>query len=174
MSANRGETAPITRSLVEDFYYDEADILDQFRFRDWLDLLTDEVRYRIPIRSNRMVRGRSANDVNESDLLFDEDKRGLTQRVKRLETGRAWAEEPRSRTRHLVTNVRIRPTDRENAFNVTSNFIAYRNRLEVEHDFFVGMREDLLHLDGGRLKIANRLVLLDQAVLTAKNMTILL
>ena len=120
------------------------------------------------------MRGRSANDVNESDLLFDEDKRGLTQRVKRLETGRAWAEEPRSRTRHLVTNVRIRPTDRENAFNVTSNFIAYRNRLEVEQDFFVGMREDLLHLDGGRLKIANRLVLLDQAVLTAKNMTILL
>ena len=173
MSANSGDTATISRSLVEDFYYDEADILDQFRFRDWLDMLTDEVRYRIPIRSNRMVRGRTANELNENDLLFDEDKRGLTQRVKRLETGRAWAEEPRSRTRHLVTNVRVRPTGHESQFHVTSNFIAYRNRLEVEQDFFVGTREDVLHLNDGRLKISSRLVLLDQAVLTAKNMTIL-
>ena len=174
MSANSGEVATIPRSLVEDFYYDEANMLDQFRLRDWLDLLTDEVKYRIPIRLNRTVRGRSASEVSDSDMLFDEDKRGLTQRVERLETGRAWAEEPRSRTRHLVTNVRVRPASRENEFSVTSNFIAYRNRLEVEQDFFVGMREDLLRLDGGRLKIASRLVLLDQAVLTAKNMTILL
>lgn len=173
MSANSGAVATIPRSLVEDFYYDEADMLDQFRLRDWLDLLTDEVRYRIPIRLNCTVRGRSASEVSDSDMLLDEDKRGLTQRVVRLETGRAWAEEPRSRTRHLVTNVRVRPAARENEFSVTSNFIAYRNRLEVEQDFFVGTREDLLRLDGGRLKIASRLVLLDQAVLTAKNMTIL-
>ena len=107
MSANSGAVATIPRSLVEDFYYDEADMLDQFRLRDWLDLLTDEVRYRIPIRLNRTVRGRSASEVSDSDMLLDEDKRGLTQRVVRLETGRAWAEEPRSRTRHLVTNVRV-------------------------------------------------------------------
>ena len=173
MSANSDAVATIPRSSVEDFYYDEADMLDQFRLRDWLDLLTDEVRYRIPIRVNRTVRGRSASEVSDSDMLLDEDKRGLTQRVRRLETGLAWAEEPRSRTRHLVTNVRVRPAARENEFSVTSNFIAYRNRLEVEQDFFVGTREDLLRLDGGCLKIASRLVLLDQAVLTAKNMTIL-
>lgn len=174
MSANSSEVATISRSLVEDFYYNEADILDQFLLRDWLDLLTDDIRYRIPIRTNRMVRGRTASEISDSDMLFDEDKRGLTQRVKRLETGRAWAEEPRSRTRHLVTNVRLWPSSRENELKVTSNFIAYRNRLEVEQDFFVGMREDQLRLQEGRLTIASRLILLDQAVLTAKNMTILL
>lgn len=148
-------------------------MLDQFRLRDWLNILADDVRYRIPIRTNRTGVGRPANEVSDSDMLLDEDKRTLTQRVVRLETGRAWAEEPRSRSRHLVTNVRVRPAARENEFIVTSNFIAYRNRLEVEQDFFVGTREDLLRLDGGCLKIANRLVLLDQAVITAKNMTIL-
>lgn len=166
--------ATILRASVEDFYYDEADLFDQFRLRDWLDLLTDDVRYRMPIRVNRTVRGRSVSEVSDSDMLVDEDKRGLTQRVVRLETGRAWAEEPRSRSRHLVTNVRVRPAKRDNEVSVTSNFIAYRNRLEVEQDFFVGTREDLLRFDDGRFKIASRLVLLDQSVITAKNMTILL
>lgn len=174
LGGNSGDVSTILlRASVEDFYYDEADMLDQFRLRDWLDLLADEVRYRIPIRVNRTVRGRSVSEVSDTDMLLDEDKRGLTQRVVRLETGRAWAEEPRSRTRHLVTNVRVRPAASENEFSVSSNFIAYRNRLEVEQDFFVGTREDLLRLDGGGFKIASRLVLLDQAVLTAKNMTIL-
>lgn len=173
MSANISEVTTTLRASVEDFYYDEADMLDQFRLRDWLNILTDDVRYRIPIRTNRTVLGRAANEVSDSDMLLDEDKRTLTQRVVRLETGRAWAEEPRSRSRHLVTNVRVRTAERENEFIVTSNFIAYRNRLEVEQDFFVGTRDDLLRLDGGCLKIANRLVLLDQAVITAKNMTIL-
>ena len=173
MSVNGGEAATILRASVEDFYYEEADMLDQFRLRDWLDLLTEDVRYRIPIRVNRTVGGRSVSEVSDTDMLLDEDKRGLTQRVVRLETGRAWAEEPRSRTRHLVTNARVRPAARENELSVTSNFIAYRNRLEVEQDFFVGTREDLLRLDGGRFRIASRLVLLDQAVITAKNMTIL-
>ena len=113
-------------------------MLDQFRLRDWLNILTDDIRYRIPIRTNRAVPGLSAIEVSESDMLLDEDKRTLTQRVVRLETGRAWAEEPRSRSRHLVTNVRVRPAARDNEFIATSNFIAYRNRLEVEQDFFVG------------------------------------
>jgi len=57
--------------------------------------------------------------------------------------------------------------------SVSSNFIAYRNRLDVEADFYVGRRQDTLRVVNGSLKIASRLILLDQAVLTAKNMTIL-
>ena len=173
LSTNDGGVAANLRASVEDFYFEEADLLDQFRLREWLELLTDDVTYRIPIRVNRTDRGRSVTEVSETDMLLDDDKRGLTQRVVRLETGRAWAEEPRSRTRHLVTNVRIRSVLGANEFIVTSNFIAYRNRLEVEQDFYVGTREDLLRAEGGRFKIARRLVILDQTVLTAKNMTIL-
>ncbi len=173
LSANGGDVGVNLRASVENFYFEEADLLDQFRLRDWLELLTDDVTYRIPIRVNRTDRGRSVTEVSETDMLLDDDKRGLTQRVVRLETGRAWAEEPRSRTRHLVTNVRIRSVLGANEFIVTSNFIAYRNRLEVEQDFYVGTREDLLRVEAGCFKIARRLVILDQTVLTAKNVTIL-
>ena len=90
LGADGGEVASLLlRASVEDFYYDEAQFLDQFRLRDWLDLLANEVRYRIPIRVNRTVRGRSVSEVSDTDMLLDEDKRGLTQRVVRLETGRA-------------------------------------------------------------------------------------
>ena len=95
-------------------------------------------RIRIPIRGNRIERGRSVDSLSDTDMLFDEDKRGLTQRIVRLETGRAWAEVPRSRSRHLVTNVRLGAMAGDGEVNVSSNFIAHRNRLEIEDDFFVG------------------------------------
>ena len=169
-----GANMGLIRSTVEDFYYEEADLLDAFLLREWLDLLADDISYRIPIRGNRMERGRSVDGLSDTDMLFDEDKRGLTQRVIRLETGRAWAEVPRSRSRHLVTNVRLGAMAGDGEISVSSNFIAHRNRLEIEDDFFVGRREDVLRIEGDSLKIASRLVHLDQAVLTAKNMTIFL
>ena len=173
LSTNLSADIGLLRSSVEDFYYEEADLLDNYLLREWLDLLTDDVTYRIPIRVNRTERGRTVSRLSETDMLLDDDKQALTQRMKRLETGRAWAEEPRSRSRHLVTNVRVGATESDGAVNVSSNFIAFRNRLEVEADFYVGRREDILRVVNGSLKIASRLVLLDQAVLTAKNMTIL-
>ena len=173
VSMNLNADIGLLRSSVEDFYYEEADLLDSYLLRDWLDLLADDIRYRVPIRVNRTERGRSVTGLSETDMLLDEDKKGLMQRVVRLETGRAWAEEPRSRTRHLVTNVRVGTALGDGEVAVSSNFIAYRNRLEVEDDFYVGRREDVLRVVSGSLKVANRLVVLDQAVLTAKNMTIL-
>ena len=174
MSMNLSTDIRLLRATVEDFYYEEADLLDAFLLREWLELFADEATYRIPIRVNRTERGRSVSGLSDTDMLFDEDKRGLTQRIVRDETGRAWAEEPRSRSRHLVTNVRVAAMASEREVSASSNFIAYRNRLEVETDFFVGRREDVLRIEGDSLKIVSRLVLLDQAVLTAKNVTIFL
>ena len=72
-----------------------------------------------------------------------------------------------------MTNVRIGAALGDGEVNVSSNFIAYRNRLEVEADLYVGRRQDVLRVVSGSLKVASRLIVLDQAVLTAKNMTIL-
>ena len=49
----------------------------------------------------------------------------------------------------------------------------YRGRAETEQDFYVGTRGDVLHPFDGDRKIARRRMLLDQAVLTAKNLWIL-
>src|SRR5688572_11640103 len=95
---------------IEQFLYEEAELLDDRRLHDWLALLTDDIRYRMPTRDNRVRREQSKELSGETEMAyFDDDKRTLVQRVKRLDTGLAWAEDPPSRTRHLVTNVRIEP-----------------------------------------------------------------
>ena len=80
---------------------------------------------------------------------------------------------PPSRTRHLISNIRIRQDDGVQ-FDVDSNFLVYRTRMEKDEDIFVGTRKDNLRRVNGELKIARRKILLDQAVLGAKNISVFL
>ena len=170
---------------IEQFLYREARMLDDRQFRDWLELFTDDVRYWMAGRTNRYPKHSKAiaildpsryveEDITgEEELaILDEDKTTLTSRVDRLDTGMAWAEDPPSRTRHMIANIEVEPGDSENELNVYSNFIVYRSRAESEEDFYVGAREDLLRREGGALKIARRRLILDQNVLSAKNVSI--
>jgi 3-phenylpropionate/cinnamic acid dioxygenase small subunit len=167
---------------VEQFLYREARLLDERRFHEWLSLFTDDVHYWMTARSNRYPRsskaiaaldaGRNEEDAPGELGLFDEDIRTLTARVARLDTGMAWAEDPPSRTRHLITNIEIAPASSDAELTVHCNFIVYRNRGETEQDFYVGAREDRLRLVDGGWKIASRRMVLDQNVLTAKNLSI--
>jgi 3-phenylpropionate/cinnamic acid dioxygenase small subunit len=170
---------------VEQFLYREARLLDERRFAEWLALLADDVRYWIAARSNRYPRRSKAIAILDPDryveddtprddelALFDEDKQTLTQRVERLDTGMAWAEDPPSRTRHLITNVEVAPGPTLLEVEVFSNFIVYRTRAETEQDFYVGARRDRLRRSDGEWKLAGRRVILDQNVLLAKNVSI--
>jgi len=170
---------------VEQFLYREARLLDERRFQAWLDLFTDDVRYWMPVRSTRYPRRSQAIAIlnparyeeeelgKESDLaIFDETKETLCRRVARLDTGMAWAEDPPSRTRHIVSNVEVEPADTEAEIRVFSNFVVYRNRGETEQDFYVGGRRDTLRDVAGAWKIARRTIVLDQNVLLAKNVSI--
>jgi 3-phenylpropionate/cinnamic acid dioxygenase small subunit len=116
---------------------------------------------------------REGLDVN----WFDEGKDTLTRRVKQIETGIHWAEEPPSRISHMITNIQVAPTSPEGAapseVAVTCRFLIYRNRVETETDFLVGKREDVLRRVDGGWKIARRKIVLDQNVLLAKNLTVL-
>jgi 3-phenylpropionate/cinnamic acid dioxygenase small subunit len=172
---------------VEQFLYREARLLDERRFAEWLALLTDDVRYWMAARSNRYPRRSKAIAILDADryveddtprddelALFDEDKQTLTQRVERLDTGMAWAEDPPSRTRHLITNVEVAPGPTHLEVDVFSNFIVYRTRAETEQDFYVGARRDRLRRSDGDWKLAERKVVLDQNVLLAKNISIFL
>jgi len=170
---------------IEQFLYREARLLDERRFDDWLALLTDDVRYWMAGRSNRYPRHSKAiaildparyveDDMARDDELaiLDEDKQSLTGRVRRLDTGMAWAEDPPSRTRHLITNIELAPGGAPSEILVYANFIAYRSRGETEQDFYVGARQDRLRRVDGEWKIAERKVTLDQNVLLAKNVSI--
>ena len=170
---------------VEQFLYREARLLDERRFREWLELLTDDVRYWMGSRSNRYPWSSKAIAILDPDryveddltqegelAILEETKQTLSQRVARLDTGMAWAEDPPSRSRHLITNIEVESADAANEVKVYSNFMVYRSRAETEQDFYVGARRDLLRRVAGSWQIADRKIILDQNVLLAKNVSI--
>jgi 3-phenylpropionate/cinnamic acid dioxygenase small subunit len=159
---------------IEQFYYYEAELLDSHQYDAWLSLFTGDTRYRMPSRANRLMRDRGKENSKEGEVsLFDDDRTTLGWRVKQLSQLTHWAENPRSRTRHLVSNVRVVPSAVENEFRVRSNFLCYRNRLQDEVDIWAGERQDLLRGGGGRgFLIAERTVLLDQNVVLSKNLSV--
>lgn len=155
---------------VERFLYHEAALLDERRFSDWADLLAEDIHYHVPIRRNvKFGEWHRENTDSESEISwFDEGKRTLAGRVRQLETGVHWPEEPISRVRHIVTNVRVLAV-RGDEVDVNSNFFTYVNHLRDEVLMFVGTREDVLRRDSVTgWKIAKRKVLLDQNILLAK------
>jgi len=162
----------LLRHEVQDFLYREAELLDERRYEEWLDLFTDDARYFMPMRRN------VPHDERERELTregldvnwFDEGKDTLRRRVQQILTGVHWAEEPPSRICHIVSNVQVEPTS-VSELTVKSRFLIYRNRVETETDVLVGKREDVLRRDNGSFKIARRTILLDQSVLLAKNLT---
>ncbi|MBV8169375.1 MAG: 3-phenylpropionate dioxygenase, partial [Alphaproteobacteria bacterium] len=89
---------------ITDFLYQEAELLDARRYRDWLGLLADDVRYWMPMRRNvKYGEWERATTRAEEVAWFDEDKVTLGQRVKQLQTGIHWAEEPVSRVCHVIS-----------------------------------------------------------------------
>jgi 3-phenylpropionate/cinnamic acid dioxygenase small subunit len=164
------------RQQIEDFYYLEAELLDDRKLRDWFALLTDDIRYWMPIRHNPLERpsdiGEELSKAGEG-YYFDDDIKSLKIRVERTYSKTAWAEVPPSRTRHLITNVRIKKDD-GNEIEVHSNFLLYRTRMETDKDVFVGTRQDILRRADASFKIARRTIILDQAVLDAKNISVFL
>ena len=168
---------------VEQFLYREARLLDERRFHEWLELLTDDIRYWMAGRSTRYPRSskaitvlaaerRQEPDVEDELAILDETKVTLGGRVARLDTGMAWAEDPPSRTRHLISNIEVEPGDTASELKVYSNFLVYRTRAESEQDFYVGARQDVLRRVDGAWKIARRKLVLDQNVLLPKNVSV--
>jgi 3-phenylpropionate/cinnamic acid dioxygenase small subunit len=164
------------RRQIEDFLFLEAELLDERRLREWLDLFTDDARYWMPIRHNPLERPADVQDELSKPgegYYFNDTKETLKIRVERVYSNQAWAEMPPSRTRRLISNVRVKKDDGRE-IEVDCNFFVYRTRMEKDEDIFVGTRKDVLRRAGGGMKIARRTIILDQAVLNAKNISIFL
>ena len=186
----------LLKSEIEDFLYHEAELLDNREFNAWLDLIAEDIRYFMPMRRNvKFGEQERENTSDQSDISwFDEGKVTLAGRVRQINTGLHWAEEPLSRVCHIISNVQVgelmpagshqrdgEAMDKADAaelkrgdeVRVQSRFFVYRNRLQDETDLFVGRRDDILRRDPETgWKIAKRTILLEQNVLLAKNVTI--
>ncbi len=161
---------------VEEFFHAEADLLDEREYDEWLDLLTDDIVYWMPMRKNVSYRNRDRDTTAEDDIAWiHDDKETLIKRVKQIQTGVHWADEPISRISHLITNIRfvepVSSLDDGERVTTKCRFLVYRNRLESETDLLIGRREDTLTRVDGKLKVARRKIILDQSTLQAKNLT---
>ena len=165
---------PALQQEIEQFYFAEAALLDARAWRPWFELLADDLRYRMPLRFNRLARQRDHEySRDDESFLFDETKASMDMRIRRLETGMAWAEEPQSRTRHMVTNVRIEVLAVSDELRVRSCFFLYRTRLERQVDQFVGERIDRLRPTASvyHWQIVARDILLDQSTVLSNNLS---
>ena len=159
------------RFEVLEFLYHEASLLDERRLEEWLELCAEDIHYWMPIRRTMTAREIDQEFTKPGDMAyFDDDKRMLAMRVQRLRVGRAWAEDPPSRTRHSVSNVRVLEVNGDEVL-VGLNFHLYRTRLDSEEDSWIGRREDLLRRKGTSFELARRHIYLEQTVILAQNMS---
>jgi phthalate 3,4-dioxygenase subunit beta len=163
-----------TRHLqAHQFLVDEAYLLDAQQYEAWLETLTDDVHYVMPVR---VTTARGAGfDTSPGMAHFDEDKYSLTQRVARMGTEHAWAEDPPSRLRHFITNVRTFEADDPAHLVVESAELLFRSRGDVNESACVSCgREDLLRWCDDRYKLARRRIVADEAVLRMQNLAVFL
>jgi 3-phenylpropionate/cinnamic acid dioxygenase small subunit len=176
MSDDRIARLLLTQEITE-FLYAEAELLDERRYDEWLALLSEDIRYWMPMRRNVKYGDTTREFTREGEDIswFDEGKDTLARRVRQIQTGIHWAEEPRSRITHMVSNVlllgAVADASAPRQVSVKSRFLIYRNRMETETDLLVGKREDTLRRDGSGWLIARRKIVLDQNVLLTKNLT---
>lgn len=165
--------SPVYNQVVT-FLYEEATLLDQIRLQDWAARLATDLIYTVPLRHTRTAAELSTTIVRSVQHYHD-DYRSIMGRILRLSGKSAWAEDPPSRTRRLVTNVFVEETGKSDEFIVTSYLLLTRSRFKDHHvDIISGERRDLLRVDGDSFKLARREVILDQAVLGTPNLAVFL
>lgn len=155
------------------FLVEEAAMLDAADWAAWLDLLTDDVRYVMPVRVTTV---RDAGYDERADMAhFDEDRYAIEKRVQRLLTDHAWTEDPRSRTRHLVTNVRTFASAEPDTIHAESNLLLFRSRGDDRPaEYVCAVRRDVLRDVADRLLLARRDVSVEESVLRTQNLAIFL
>ncbi|HWJ65259.1 MAG TPA: 3-phenylpropionate/cinnamic acid dioxygenase subunit beta [Nocardioides sp.] len=151
----------------------EAWILDEQKYQDWLALLTDDVHYYMPVKVTTALG--AGFDTAPGIAHFDENKYSLERRVARFETEHAWTEDPPSRLRHYVTNVRTFATDNDDEIVVESAELLFRSRGDVNEAAIISCgREDLLRRTPEGWRLARRHIAVDESVLRTQNLAIFL
>jgi len=141
--------------------------------REWLDLLAEDLRYLVPLRVTR--EREAVSDVIVGMAHQDDDWDAMEMRVLRLETEYAWAEDPPSRSRHYITNIRVAPGDEAGEYTVKSNLLLYRTRGDNPvYDILPGQRTDTLRRVEGGLLLAKRVVMLDHTTVMTHNLALIM
>jgi 3-phenylpropionate/cinnamic acid dioxygenase small subunit len=152
------------RVLFEEILYYESSLLSSRELEKWTELLHDDIRYWVPVRSDRDI---GAEDLGQAHLMchIDDDKNALMLRAKRVAQGFGYTDKPVPRTRHSVTNVRVLHSTIQDA-TVTSNFSLWWSRTGIPEHTIIGCRNDRWAATGDAWLLIERQVLLDQSVIS--------
>jgi phthalate 3,4-dioxygenase subunit beta len=158
------------------FLIEEAALLDAADYAGWLGLLCEDIRYVMPVR---VTTARGADFDSLADMgHFDEDMYALRKRVQRLATDHAWTEDPPSRTRHFVTNVRTFSGETlpgTGDLRVESALLLFRSRGDTREASLISAgRTDLLRATADGLRLARREITVDESVLRTQNLAVFL
>lgn len=163
---------PIYNAVLETLY-DEAAALDERRFDDWGTMLASDLIYQAPIRLTRTGVNRD-RDVMRTMFHFDDDHASIMARMGRLSKS-AWAEDPPSRCRRFVTNVRVAELEVAGEYEVVSYLLIERNRGDnPENERMTAERRDVWREVEGEYKLARREIIVDQSVLSMANFAVFL
>jgi ethylbenzene dioxygenase subunit beta len=154
---------------VQQFLYREARLNDTEKFRDWLDMLTEDIHYWVPYRYQRYRKDTKEPTIYEASY-FNDNLADLEKRVRRTESVSCWSENPATRVAHVVTNIEVELTENVNELRVYSLVTVRRNMNEDDEHTMVGHRDDLLRRVDGVLKLARRKVILDQNIFLNKKL----
>lgn len=164
---------PMTSPLYAEalaWLFDEADLLDRNDFSAWLERLAPDLRYTMPVRST--VRRGDGAGISASNHHFDETLGSLTIRVRRLLEATQWAEDPPSRVRRFVTNVRVQDSG-GGELHTRSYLLVLRSRLDSPAFEFVSCeRRDVLRQTEDGLRLAEREIIVDQSTLGTNNLAL--
>lgn len=155
--------------------YREARLLDEERYDEWMNLMAEDLHYHMPGIETRYRRDKYDQVADLNRMAYYDDSKGeLKKRLARLETGTAWSEDPATRYVHLISNVEVERTEKDDEFRVLSNFYAYRNRNERDNDMLIGHRADIWRSVGESFELVKRQIILKQNILLSKNLNIYL
>ena len=160
-----------TQHRIEQFLYREADLLDAFELEAWLELLDEDITLRIPVRIARHP-GSERPEFSEESNYLREDYEMMRERVGRLSKEYAWSENPRSRVRHVIGNVRVLDVA-DDILTVANNQHVFRSYGDkADHDMLSAQRHTTLREAGECYRITDRTVYLDHSILNTKNLTL--
>jgi 3-phenylpropionate/cinnamic acid dioxygenase small subunit len=137
---------------IEAFLYKEARLADENRYDEWTALWTDDAIYWIPANIDDY-------DPREHISIVYDDRERLQDRIDRLKSGAAWAQEPRSRIRRVVSNIEIEPPDEKGEITASSNFVLGDLRRGTQTVYFARQIHRLRRTPQG-LRVAYKKVIL--------------
>jgi benzoate/toluate 1,2-dioxygenase beta subunit len=154
-----------SQSKVESFLYREARLMDENAYDEWLSLWTDDALYWVPCNRD------DSDPAREISAVYD-DRARLQTRIDRLKSGVAFAQEPKSRMRRLISNIEIEDAGNGDLI-VSSNFMLVELR-RSKQDVFAGRTIHRLRPEGDSFRISHKKVLLVNNDEVIENLTFLI